>query len=70
MVSHRLAVGQGLLPFQFEAAPRPMDLTAHAGLTLVAETLLALGVDALAEGYGSGSSVENARRHKIQRPPL
>jgi hypothetical protein len=40
-------VGQGLLPFRFEAAPRPMDLTAHAGLTLVAETLLVLGVDAL-----------------------
>ncbi len=41
-------MGQGLLPFQFEAAPRPMDLTAHAGLTLVAETLLALGMGALA----------------------
>lgn len=40
-------MGQGLLPFRFEAAPRPMDLTAHAGLTLIAETLLALGVDAL-----------------------
>jgi DDE family transposase len=40
-------VGQGLLPFRFEAAPRPMDLTAHAGLTLIAETLLALGVDTL-----------------------
>lgn len=40
-------MGQGLLPFRFEAAPRPMDLTAHAGLPLVAETLLALGVDAL-----------------------
>lgn len=36
------SVGQGLLPFQFDAAPRPMDLTAHAGLTLVAEGLLAL----------------------------
>lgn len=40
-------MGQGLLPFRFEPAPRPMDLTAHAGLPLVAETLLALGVDAL-----------------------
>ena len=40
-------MGQGLLPFRFEAAPRPMDLTAHAGLALIAETLLALGVDAL-----------------------
>lgn len=38
-------MGQGLLPFRFEVAPRPMDLTAHAGLTLIAETLLALGVD-------------------------
>ena len=35
------------MPFRFEAAPRPMDLTAHAGLTLIAETLLALGVDQL-----------------------
>lgn len=42
-----MPVGQGLLPFRFEAAPRPMDLTAHAGLTLIAETLLALGVDGL-----------------------
>jgi hypothetical protein len=40
-------VGQGILPFQFEPAPRPMDLTAHAGLTLVSETLLALGLDDL-----------------------
>ena len=40
-------MGQGLLPFRFEAAPRPMDLTAHAGLPLIAETLLALGVDGL-----------------------
>lgn len=39
--------GQGLLPFRFDATPRPMDLTAHADLTLIAETLLALGVDAL-----------------------
>jgi hypothetical protein len=40
-------VGQGLLPFRFAVAPRPMDLTARAGLPLVAETLLALGVDDL-----------------------
>jgi hypothetical protein len=40
-------VGQGLLPFRFAVAPRPMDLTARAGLPLVAETLLALGVDEL-----------------------
>ena len=47
-----------------------MDLTAHAGLTLVAKTLLALGVDALAHKtpQDSDSSVENARRHKMQRP--
>jgi len=38
-------VGQGILPFVFEAAPQPMDLTARAGLTLVSETLLALGLD-------------------------
>lgn len=38
---------QGVLPFVFEAAPRPMDLTAQAGLTLVAETMLALGIDEL-----------------------
>jgi hypothetical protein len=40
-------VGQGILPFQVEPASRPMDLTAHAGLTLVSETLLALGLDDL-----------------------
>lgn len=40
-------MAQGILPFIFEAAPRPMDLTAHAGLTLVAETMLALGLDAV-----------------------
>ena len=40
-------MGQGILPFRFEVAPRPMDLTAHAGLPLIAEALLALGVDDL-----------------------
>lgn len=38
-------MGQGILPFVFEAAPQAMDLTAHAGLTLVSETMLALGLD-------------------------
>jgi Transposase DDE domain group 1 len=38
-------VGQGILPFVFEALPQPMDLTARAGLTLVSETMLALGLD-------------------------
>jgi hypothetical protein len=38
---------QGLLPFRMEAAARPMDLTAQAGLTLVAETLAALGAEDL-----------------------
>jgi len=38
-------VGQGILPFVFEATPQPMDLTARAGLTLVSETMLALGLD-------------------------
>lgn len=38
-------MGQGILPFVFEAAPQPMDLTARAGLTLVSETLLALGLE-------------------------
>lgn len=38
-------MGQGILPFVFEAAPQPMSLTAHAGLPLVAETMLALGLD-------------------------
>lgn len=36
---------QGILPFVFEAALQPMDLTAFAGLTLVSETMLALGLD-------------------------
>jgi Transposase DDE domain group 1 len=40
-------VDQGILPFVVEATPRPMDLTAHAGLTLVSETMLALGLDQL-----------------------
>lgn len=40
-------MGQGILPFTFEVASRPMDLTAHAGLPLVSETLLALGLDAV-----------------------
>jgi hypothetical protein len=38
-------VDQGILPVVFEATPRPMDLTAYAGLTLVSETMLALGLD-------------------------
>lgn len=41
----KAGVGQGILPFVFEAAPQPMDLTARAGLTLVSETMLALGLD-------------------------
>jgi hypothetical protein len=36
---------RGLLPFVAEAMDRPMDLTSRAGLTLVAETLLALRLD-------------------------
>lgn len=42
-------MGQGILPFVFEAAPQPMDLTAHAGLALVSETMLALGLDELVQ---------------------
>ena len=38
-------VDQGILPFVFEAAVQPMDLTAFAGLALVSETMLALGLD-------------------------
>lgn len=38
-------MSQGILPFVFEAMPQPMELTAHAGLTLVSETMLALGLD-------------------------
>lgn len=40
-------MGQGILPFVFEAAPQAMELTARAGLTLVSETMLALGLDEL-----------------------
>lgn len=36
---------QGLLPFVYEVSATPMDLTARAGLPLVAEVLLALGTD-------------------------
>jgi hypothetical protein len=39
------AVAQGILPFVFEAMPEPNELTARAGLTLVAETLLAMGLE-------------------------
>ena len=38
-------MAQGILPFVFEAAAQPMDLTAFAGLALVSETMLALGLD-------------------------
>jgi hypothetical protein len=38
-------VGQGILPFLFEAAPQAMDLTARAGLALVSETMLALDLE-------------------------
>lgn len=41
------SVGQGILPFVFEALPQPMNVTAWAGLTLVSETMLALGLDDL-----------------------
>lgn len=40
-------MGQGILPFMFEAAAQPMDLTAYAGLTLVSETMLAVGLDGI-----------------------
>lgn len=42
---------QGFLPFVFAAAPRAMDLTAQAGLTLVAETMLALGLDDVVQDH-------------------
>lgn len=41
------SLGQGILPFLFEAGPQPMELTARAGLVLVTETMLALGLDDL-----------------------
>lgn len=44
-------MGQGILPFVFEPAPRPMDLTAYAGLALVSETMLALGLDELVRSH-------------------
>lgn len=43
---------QGLLPFGFEVAHKPMELTAQAGLTLVAETLMALGAVPIATPMG------------------
>ena len=36
---------QGLLPYVLKAARCPMDLTAQAGLVLVAETMMALGME-------------------------
>lgn len=53
------ARGQGLLPFAIDADATTMALTAHAGLTLVAEALLALGVDEL---VGRGLRVRKRRR--------
>jgi hypothetical protein len=41
---------QGVLSFAFEVSPRPMDLTARAGLSLVAEAVLALGLDDVVRG--------------------
>ena len=35
---------QGLLPFEFETTGEPEDVTARAGLPLVAETMLMLAV--------------------------
>jgi len=52
-------VGQGILPFVFEAASQPMDLTARAGLALVSETLLALGLD---EVVGTRLALRERRR--------
>jgi Transposase DDE domain group 1 len=40
-------MAQGILPFVFEAAGQPMDLTARAGLTLVSEAMLALGLEGI-----------------------
>jgi hypothetical protein len=52
-------VGQGILPFVFKAARQPMDLTARAGLTLVSETMLALGLE---EVVGARLSVRKRQR--------
>jgi len=52
-------VGQGILPFVFEAAAQPMDLTARAGLTLVSEAMLALGLEELV-----GTRLEVRRRRR------
>ncbi|MFA4945915.1 MAG: IS1380 family transposase [Lentisphaeria bacterium] len=38
---------QGILPFEIEATGEPEDITARAGLPLVQETMMALGVDEL-----------------------
>ena len=46
-IDKRTHEAQGLLPFGFEVAHKPMELTAQAGLTLVAETLMALGTEEL-----------------------
>lgn len=44
-------MGQGILPFVLTAAAQPMDLTARAGLTLVSEAMLALGLDEVAKSH-------------------
>lgn len=43
-------VGQDILPLAFKSTPRPMDQTARAGLTLVSEAMLALGLDKVVGG--------------------
>lgn len=40
---------RGSPSFIIEAVPLRMDLTAHVGVTLVTETMRALGVDAVVE---------------------
>lgn len=45
MARDAVRVAQGILPFVFVAASQPMDLTARAGLALVSEAMLALGLE-------------------------
>ena len=44
-------VAQGILPFVFVAAAQPMDLTARAGLALVSEAMLALGLEEVVRSF-------------------
>ena len=51
MARDPVRVAQGILPFVFVAASQPMELTARAGLALVSEAMLALGLEEVVRSF-------------------